>query len=317
VSQKPSLFRCGYVTIIGRPNAGKSTLLNRLLGEKVAIVTDKPQTTRTIVQGAVTGADFQIVFFDTPGIYESSSRIHQRMMQSARAALEDRDLVIYVLDGTRPFHELDEKALRFLQEAKTPALLVVNKVDAVRDRKQVLELLQKYQSLHPFEEYLPISAASGEGVDELQKQIVKRLPEGPAVFPEDYLTDQPERFLAAEFVREQVLLATSEEVPHSVTVWVDEFVDKAKVTYINATILVEREGQKKIVIGKGGAMLKRIGTEARSSMERLLDRKVFLELFVKVRENWRDKQEYLNTLDWRTQIGMPVAGLKDLESNEQ
>lgn len=302
-------YRCGFVSILGRPNAGKSTLLNRILGEKVAIVADKPQTTRTIIQGVLTRDDAQIVFMDTPGLHHAETRINQRMMEQARMAVQDRDLILYMVDATRGFSSQDERAVQILKDARTPAFLLLNKVDALEDKPRLLELLAKYKDLHDFEEYLPISAETGEAIDDmLLPRIVAKMPESEAIFPDDYLTDQPMRFIAAELVREKVLHHTHEEVPHSVTVWVEEFVEKPNVTYINATILVERSGQKKIIVGHGGEMIKRIGAEARLDIERMLDGKVFLELFVKVRENWRERNEYLDTLDWRTQMASLPEG---------
>jgi len=294
--------RCGYVSIVGRPNAGKSTLINRLVGEKVAIVADKPQTTRTIVQGVLTQPGSQIIFLDTPGIHVAGSRMNQRMMESAKAAMEDRDLLLYVVAASREFSEKDESTLEVIRRAKTPSILILNKIDLVEPRAKLLELLAKYQEIGGFEAYVPISATTGEGVDKINDLILPHLPEGAAIFPDDYLTDQPERFLAAELIREKLLHYTEQEIPHAATVWVEEFVDKPHVTTINAVILVEREGQKRIVIGAKGQLLKRIGSDARLDIERLLDRKVYLELFVKVRENWRENAEYLNTLDWRNQI---------------
>lgn len=293
--------RCGFVSILGRPNAGKSTLINRMVGEKVAIVADKPQTTRTLIQGVVNVEGAQIVLLDTPGLHEAETRISRRMMEAAQMAMQERELLLFVVDAKRPFNEGDPELLERIFSSRTPVFLVLNKIDLVEPKSRLLDLLTRYQPM-PFAEFLMVSAETGEGVDELVRLIAGRLPEGVAVFPEDYWTDQPERFLAAELVREKVLQQTHEEVPHSVTVWVEEFTDKPQVTFINATILVEREGQKKIVIGTGGQRIKAIGAEARQDIERMLGRKVYLELFVKVRENWKESPEYLNTIDWRTQM---------------
>ena len=293
-------FKSGFVSIIGRPNAGKSTLLNALVGQKVAIVADKPQTTRTSIQGVVTTPTSQIVFVDTPGIHKADSAINKRLMNTVRAALEERDLLLFVADATQPFEEEDRRALNALTKTGTPALLVLNKIDLVKDKAALLPLIEQYKSIHEFADYLPISAARKKGLDELRRAVIGRLPEGPAYFPEDYVTDQPERFLAAELIREKVLLATHQEVPHSVAVMVDKWEETDKLTRIFATIRVERPGQKGIVIGAGGAVLKRIGTLARQEMERLFGVKIYLDLHVRVQPGWRDQRAFLDTLDWRT-----------------
>jgi GTP-binding protein Era len=296
-------FHSGFVSIIGRPNAGKSTLLNALVGQKVAIVADKPQTTRTSIQGVVTTPEAQVVFVDTPGIHKADSALNKRLMDNVRAALEERDLLLFVADATQEFGEEDKKAIDVARRTSTPVALVLNKVDLLKDKATLLPLIEQYKQAYDFAEYLPISAARGIGLDELMKVILQRLPEGPAYFPEDHVTDQPERFLAAELVREKVLLATRQEVPHSVTVTVDKWEDTPKLARIFATIRVERDGQKAIVIGREGSMLKRIGTQAREEMERLFGIKIYLDLHVKVQPGWRDQSAFLNSLDWRTMTG--------------
>lgn len=290
----------GFVSILGRPNAGKSTLLNALVGVKLAIVTDKPQTTRTIVQGAWTGPGAQIVFLDTPGIHKATSLINKKMMARVREALDGRDLLLYVADCTRPFTVEDEHALSILDRTTTPAILVLNKIDRLEEKARLLELIDLYRKKREFAAYIPICALSSDGVELLRSEIIKRLPEGPPMFPDDYLTDQPERFLAAELIREKVLAETRQEVPHAVTVVIDKWEETPRLTRISATIVVEKEGQKVIVIGQRGSRLKTVGTDARVEMEALFDRKIFLELFVKVRENWRERPEFLNELDWRS-----------------
>src|SRR5437016_5303457 len=255
-----SNYRSGFVTIIGRPNAGKSTLLNALVGQKVAIVADKPQTTRTAIQGVLTTPQAQIVFVDTPGIHKADSPLNKRLMNTVRAALEERDLLLFVADATLDFGEEDRRSLAVLQKTGTPALLALNKIDLLKDKAVLLSLIEKYKRVHEFADYLPVSAARAKGLDELRHAVMQRLPEGPAYFPEDYVTDQPERILAAELVRGKVLRATRQEVPHSVGVTVDKWEETPRLTRIFATIRVEREGQKGIVIGAGGAMLKKIGT---------------------------------------------------------
>jgi GTP-binding protein Era len=290
----------GFVSIVGRPNAGKSTLLNALVGAKLAIVTDKPQTTRTAVQGVYTTDEAQIVFLDTPGIHKSDSLFNRRMISEIRAALDERDLLLYLVDATRPFTDEDAHALDMVRKSGTPAFLVLNKIDRIREKQRLLPLIEQYKGAMEFDEYIPISALTGDGLDNLKHAVIARLPEGPPYFPADEMTDQPERFLAGELVREKVLQETRQEVPHSVAVIVDHWKDEPPgLTRIAMTIFVEREGQKAIVIGSRGAMLKRIGTLARADIEQMLDRKVFLELFVKVRENWRENPEFLTQLSWR------------------
>ncbi|HWB82644.1 MAG TPA: GTPase Era [Bryobacteraceae bacterium] len=298
-----SEHRSGFVSIIGRPNAGKSTLLNALVGQKVAIVADKPQTTRTSIQGVVTLPGAQIVFLDTPGIHKADSLIQKRMMDTVRAALEERDLLLFVADASRTFSEEDRRAVSLLRKTDTPAVLVLNKVDLVKPKSRLLPVIEEYKVLHDFAEYVPLSAARKDGLAELRKVIVARLPEGPAYFPEDHVTDQPERFLAAELIREKVLLLTHQEVPHSVATTVDQWQETPRLTRIFATIHVEREGQKAIVIGTKGSMLKQIGTAARQEMEALFGIRIYLDLHVRVQPHWREKSAFLDALDWRTMAG--------------
>jgi GTP-binding protein Era len=292
--------RSGFVSILGRPNAGKSTLLNALTGAKLAAVADKPQTTRTLIQGVVTTPEAQIIFVDTPGIHKADSPLNKRLMYAVRDALDQRDLLLYVVDGRHRATVEDRHAIDSIRKVETPAMLALNKVDAVKDKGSLLPLIEQYREIHAFVDYVPISAKTGDGLDMLRRAIEERLPEGPAYFPEDHVTDQPERFLAAELIREKILRETHEEVPHAVAVLVDSWKDEGKLTRIFATVYVEREGQKAIVIGSKGAMLKRIGMLARGEIEGLLGRHVYLDLHVKVEPGWREKPAFLNLLDWRT-----------------
>jgi GTP-binding protein Era len=296
-------FKSGFVSIIGRPNAGKSTLLNAFVGQKVAIVADKPQTTRTSIQGVATMTDAQIVFLDTPGIHKADSALNKRLMDAVRGALEERDLLLFVADATHAPEERDRQAVDMAARHGTPVVLVLNKIDLVKEKNKLLPVIEDYKKLHEFADYVPVSATRGVGLDELRKVILSHLKEGPKYFPDDYVTDQPERFLAAELIREKVLQATRQEVPHSVAVNVEKWEELPNLTRIYATIRVERDGQKVIVIGSKGAMLKRIGTLARQDMEKLLGTKVYLDLHVKVQPGWREKAAFLNTLDWRTMAG--------------
>ena len=294
--------RAGFVSIAGRPNAGKSTLLNALVGEKLAITAHQPQTTRTSIQGVLTTPEEQIVFIDTPGIHKSNTLFNRRMMNSVRGALDNRDLVLYVADARRPVTEEDEHAVSALDRS-SKALLVPNKIDRVDDKRLLLPLIERYMQLFPFVEAVPVSARTGAGLEELKRVIVAHLPEGPELFPDDYLTDQPLRFLAAEMIRERILRTARNEVPHAVAVLIDSWEETPRLVKIAATIYVERSGQKIIVVGSGGQMLKAIGSEARQELEGLLGRKVFLSLFVKVKPRWREDPAFLGAIDWRSMVG--------------
>src|SRR5579871_1169627 len=241
--------RSGFVSILGRPNAGKSTLLNRLVGGKLAIVSEKAQTTRTSIEGVVNWEGAQVAFLDTPGIHDSTSLLNRRMMETVRAALADRDLLLYLRDSTVGFRADDVQALELIRDVKTPVMLLLTKIDKLADKRLLLPRIEQYKAVREFAEYIPISAVTGEGIDRLEKAIVSVLPEGPAFFPPDHLTDQPERFIAAELIREKILRETRQEVPHSVAVVVDQWQPKSgDCHHISATIYVERPGQKAIVI---------------------------------------------------------------------
>jgi len=301
-------FHSGFVCILGRPNAGKSTLLNALVGEKLAIISPKPQTTRNRIQGIIhipkqgkrSGA--QIVLVDTPGVHKPDSSLGRKMMVEVREALESCDLILLILDVTKQLAREDSFALQMAQQTKTPVFLLLNKIDLLKDKKKLLPLIESYQRLHNFKEVIPLSALKKDGLELLLEKVVAALPAGPPYFPEDQVTDQPTRFMVAEIVREQVLLATKEEVPYATTVVVEQFEEGPKLTRIAATIYCERDGQKAILVGKGGQMLKNIGTRARHNIERMLDTRVFLELFVKVQPGWRDSRAFVDELDWRRQL---------------
>ena len=296
---KKTKHRAGFVTILGRPNAGKSTLLNALLGTKLAIVAAKPQTTRTSIQGVLTLPQAQIVFVDTPGIHKSNTLLNKRMMDTVRTAAGAPDVVLFVIDALAPFTDEDVEAVDLAKKVEAPVIAVLNKVDWLDQKPKLLDLIEKYRPLHDFAAYIPISAKTGDGLDVLQHEIIERLPTGPAQFPDDYLTDQPQRFLASEVLREKVLHHTQQEVPHAVAVVIESWEDTPKLLRIAATIYVEKTGQKAILIGAGGEALKKIGTLARKELEHLFDRKVFLQTFVKVRSGWRQDPAFLSAVDWR------------------
>ena len=312
--KKKSGYRAGFVAIVGRPNAGKSTLVNRLVGQKIAIVTSKPQTTRNRIQGIVTRDDGQVVLIDTPGLHDAKSVLNKQMMREVAAALEGIDVLVLMVDasltvpgpgfagtnpGTRPYadHLLFDKAKRF--DGKT--ILVLNKVDKV-PKQNLLPLLEGYGKVRPFAAMVPISALKGDGSDELMNEIMKLLPESEPYFPQDQVTDQPERFLASEIVREKAIALTYHEVPHALAVAVDKWEKTPKLLRIQMTLTVERPSQKKILIGLKGDMLKKIGTQARKELEEILSTKIYLGLFVKVAENWRDNPMAVRELDWHTQM---------------
>ena len=314
--------RAGFVSIIGRPNAGKSTLLNALVGEKIAIVSRKPQTTRTRIQGIVnvkaakgTPAG-QIVLVDTPGVHKPDSNLNRKMMHEVQEALEGRDLVLFLLDVTHKLDENDRFALQMLERAGGPAFLVLTKIDLI-EKSKLLPIIAEYSRLHTFQEVIPVSAVKKDGLELLLRKVVAALPEAQPFFPADQITDQPERFIAAELIREKILRETGEELPYATTVIVERFEEGVKLTKISATIYCEREGQKRILIGKGGAMLKKIGTAARLDIERLLGTKVFLELFVKVEPGWRESRTFVEQLDWHRQLEDLGSRMQETGSDEQ
>jgi len=320
--------RSGFVSILGRPNAGKSTLLNALIGEKIAIVSNKPQTTRNRIQGIVEvparkgKSAAQIVFVDTPGVHRPGSQLDRRMMQEVYEALESRDIVILMVDAGRysepplPGKKLSARAekessedafvMQLIQKLDCPVFLVLNKIDLVL-RSKLLPLIERFTAMYKFAEVIPISATKKDGLDTLLAKIVDYLPKGERYFPKDQFTDQPERFLVAELIRERILLETGEEVPYAAAVVVERFEEpepnqKSPLTRISAVIYCERSGQKAILIGKGGTKLKSIGTAARKEIESLLGTRVYLELHVIVEENWRESRYFVDSLDWRKQL---------------
>jgi GTP-binding protein Era len=305
--------KSGFVAIVGRPNAGKSTLVNRLVGQKIAIVTSKPQTTRNRIQGIVNRANTQIVLIDTPGLHDAKTALNKQMMREVAAALEGIDVLVLMVDATavspeftstntetRKFHVdnlVMDKSKRF--DGKT--ILVLNKIDKL-PRPKLAPMLEAFGKAQDFAAIVPISAMKGEGCDALMQEVIKLLPEGEPYFPEDQVTDQPERFLASEIVREKAIALTYHEVPHALKVEVEKWQETPKVLRIEMTLTVERASQKKILIGKKGEMLKEIGTRARKELEETLSAKIYLGLFVKVAENWRENPMAVRELDWHTHM---------------
>jgi GTPase len=290
-------MKSGFVSLLGRPNAGKSTLLNRIVGQKLAIVSDKPQTTRTRVVGVKNYPDGQVVFVDTPGVHKPTHRLNVRMVDIALESMREVDLLALVVDASVKPGKGDRYMLDLLKQAKQPAILVLNKVDVVAKQK-LLPMIDHYQREHPFVEIVPASAVDGTNVETLERLFLQYLPQGEPLYPPDYLTDQTERFFVAEIIREQVLQLTHDELPFSTAVVVDRFDEDAdgKRVDLYCTILVERESQKPIVIGRGGAMIKQIGTAARAELETYLDKHVYLDLHVKVKSEWRDDERLLDEI---------------------
>ncbi len=288
--------KSGTVALIGRPNAGKSTLLNKLVGEKIAIVSDKPQTTRTRISGVLTRDEGQIVFLDTPGIHKPGYKLNRRMMAIVTDALSTVDLIMLMIDATARMGAGDRFVLDMLKRVPARAFLVPNKVDALRDKSALLPLIAAYGAEREFAEIIPISALTGDGAELLIEKAFEYLPEGQPIYPEDELTDQPERAIVAELVREKILQTTGDEIPYVTAVVTEKWEEAEGVTQINCLIYVERTSHRAIVIGRGGARLKEIGIAARRDIEKLLGRHVYLELFVKVREHWRDDERTLNEL---------------------
>lgn len=292
-------FKAGFISIIGRPNVGKSTLFNRIIGEKIAIVTPKPQTTRNRILGIKNVEGGQLIFLDTPGIHQGRSELNRRMVQTALAAGADADILLLLIDAAWPLMEEDGKMIEQLKGDRGVSFLVINKIDLVR-KESLLPLMDLYQRLHPFEKIIPISAATGEGVEILLQEILQSLPESPPYFPEEVLTDQTERSIVSEIIREKVIQQTFQELPHSTAVAIESFKEhpEKNLIVIQGTIYVEKESQKKILIGKGGQRLKAIGEAARKEIEAFLEKRVFLELWVKVERDWTRNPRVLDQLGY-------------------
>jgi len=292
-------FRSGFVSIIGRPNAGKSSLLNSILGEKIVITSDKPQTTRNRIKGIHNMPGAQIVFIDTPGIHRAKSMLNKYMVEEALASIKEVDVILFLVEADAPAGSGDALILELLAGVATPVLLVINKIDLV-PKEALLASIERYAQLYPFREIVPVSALSGDGVERVVESVRSYLPEGPVYFPDDILTDLPERFIVAEIIREKVFRLTRDEVPYSVAVEVETFKERPDggLISIAAVINVERDSQKGIVIGRKGDMLKKIGMQARREIEQLLDSKVFLELFVRVRKDWSENRRMMKELGY-------------------
>ena len=290
-------MKSGFVSFLGRPNAGKSTLLNRIVGHKLAIVSDKPQTTRTRIVGVKNYDAGQVVFVDTPGVHKPTHRMNRRMVDVALDAMREVDLLALVVDVSVKPGPGDRYLLKLVQDVKTPAILALNKVDLV-SKPKLLPIIETYSRAHPFVEIVPISAVDGTNVDVLETLFVRHLPDGEPLYPADYVTDQPERFFISEIIREQVLQMTHDELPFSTAVIVDrlEPAGEDKIIKLYCTILVDRESQKPIVVGRAGAMIKAIGTAARAELQRYLDARVYLDLHVKVKSDWRDDERLLDEM---------------------
>jgi GTP-binding protein Era len=294
-------FKSGFVAIVGRPNAGKSTLVNTIVGRKVAIVSPKPQTTRNRIQGILNRDDAQVVLVDTPGIHQAANVLSRQMMDELQHALEGVDILSLIVDASVHFGAGDRFSMKWIERFHGPVFLLLNKVDRIK-KELLLPLIDRYNQEYDFAEIFPISALTGEGCFDLTKSWIERLPEHPPYFPLDQFTDQPERFLVAEIIREKAIFLTREEVPHAIAVLMDSFEEGKDLLRIRATIFIEREGQKGILIGKGGGTIKKIGTQARMEIESILGAHVFLELSVKVQPNWRQNSTLVRQLDWRRQL---------------
>ncbi len=297
VIDKYKNFKCGYVTIIGKPNVGKSTLMNRILGEKLSIVTSKAQTTRKNVLGILNNPGKQIIFQDTPGMINPSYKLQEIMMEYVGKAVNDADIIIYIAEVSHG--NVPKMSTKTFEKKKKPVILLLNKIDLIK-KNELLPIIEAYQKIYPWDNIIPLSALEDDGVDSVLNVLESLLPVHPPYYPEDYLTDQPEKFFVAEMIREKIFEQLSEEIPYSTHVEIDQFKEREKGKFfIQATIFVERRSQKKIVIGKSGSMIKSIGQSARVDIEKFVDQEIYLELFVKIFENWRKKEGKLKTLGFR------------------
>jgi len=295
-------FRSGYVAIVGRPNVGKSTLMNHLLGQKISITSRKPQTTRHRILGIKTTEENQVVYVDTPGVHLNAKKAMNRYMnRAATTSLEDVDLILFLVEADS-WTEEDENLLKRLKEAKAPVFLIVNKVDRVKEKESLLPMLQELSQKMAFASVLPLSALKGSNIEQLEREVYQRLPESDMIFPEDYVTDRSSRFLAAEIIREKLMRGLGKELPYATAVEIESFKEEEGMLHIHGLIWVERDSQKRIVIGKGGEKLKEVGKQARLDMQRLFDSKVFLQLWVKVKEGWSDNERILNSLGYKDEL---------------
>lgn len=292
--------RTGFIAIVGRPNVGKSTLLNSFLGEKVAIVSNKPQTTRNRITGICTKGEDQYVFLDTPGMHEPKNRLGEFMVKEADSSMRSADAVILVIDVTKEVTAVEKNVIDFLKKSETPSVLAINKIDMCQ-REELAEKISEYAALHDFDAFVPICAKNGKNVDEVLGECSKFLSESPWFFPEDMITDQPERQIAAEIIREKILRTLNKEVPHGTAVVIEEFKDEGTLVSIRAEIFCEKASHKGIIVGKGGASLKLIGSYARADLEKLLGTKVYLNLWVKVKENWRESANTVGNFGYRSE----------------
>lgn len=291
-------FKSGFISATGRPNVGKSTLINKLTGRNISIISDKPQTTRNIIKSILTGDDYQIVFMDTPGMQKPRNKLGEYLKNIADETMNDVDIVLFITDANqaRP-GEVDKNIISSLKLVKVPVLLIINKIDLM-DKRQLLPILKNYSETYTFAGVFPVSAKTGDGMDELKDEIIKMLPEGPKYFPDDMVTDQPERVIAAEMIREKLLNVLEQEIPHGIGVEIDEFKERpdGKIIDISATIFCEKKSHKGIIIGKNGQLLKSIGEKSRKDIEKLLGTQVYLQLWVKVKDDWRNDEQMLKKL---------------------
>lgn len=295
-------MKAGFVTLLGKPNVGKSTLLNALVGSKVAIVSRRPQTTRDAIRGVLSERRGQVVFVDSPGIHRPTKKLGERMMREVRRATSGCHVVLVMVDASMPLTDADERVAAVAGHAGVPVILLANKIDKVKNKEDLLPFLERCRKLHDFGAYLPISATRRLQLDRLLDEIFRTLPEAPQYYPEGHLTDQPARFLAAELIRERILRETNQEIPHVVAIQIDRWKETPGRLSLAATVVVERNGQKAILIGKRGQKMKQLASRARQSLEKRFDRKVYLEVFVKVRRNWRNRAGFVREMDYQRML---------------